>query len=107
MLRASPTPGSRNSIELRIDVPDNLRIKADGAMMEKVVSNLLENAAKYSKPGSPITISAEETKDKVLLSIADQGVGIEPSEQALIFERFYRGRSQTLWNLRHWHGSCD
>jgi two-component system sensor histidine kinase KdpD len=82
--------------QLHVDVPDNLRIRADGAMMEKVVSNLLENAAKYSKPGSPITISAAEAKDKVLLSIADQGAGIEPSEQALIFERFYRGRSQTL-----------
>ena len=82
--------------ELRIDVPDNLRVRADGSMMEKVVSNLLENAAKYSKQGSPITISAEETNDKVLLSIADQGAGIEPSEQALIFERFYRGRSQAL-----------
>jgi two-component system sensor histidine kinase KdpD len=82
--------------ELRIDVPDNLHVRADGAMIEKVVSNLLENAAKYSKPGSPITISAEEANDKVSLSIADQGAGIEPSEQALIFERFYRGRSQAL-----------
>ena len=80
--------------ELRINIPEDLRIRADGAMMEKVVSNLLENAGKYSKPGSPITISAEETTDTVLLSIADQGAGIEPSEQALIFERFYRGRSQ-------------
>ncbi|HEX3968237.1 MAG TPA: ATP-binding protein, partial [Edaphobacter sp.] len=82
--------------ELRIDVADNLHVRADGAMMEKVISNLLENAAKYSKPGSPITISAAEMNDKVLLSIADQGTGIEPSEQALIFERFYRGRSQAL-----------
>jgi two-component system sensor histidine kinase KdpD len=82
--------------ELRINVPDNLLVRADGAMMEKVVSNLLENAAKYSKPGSPITISAEQANGKVLLSIADQGAGIEPSEQALIFERFYRGRAQAL-----------
>ena len=82
--------------ELRVEVPENLRVRADGAMMEKVISNLLENAAKYSKPGSPITISAAEANDQVLLSIADQGAGIEPSEQALIFERFYRGRSQAL-----------
>ncbi len=82
--------------ELQVDVADNLHARADAAMMEKVISNLLENAAKYSKPGSPITISAEETNDTVLLSIADQGTGIEPSELALIFERFYRGRSQAL-----------
>jgi two-component system sensor histidine kinase KdpD len=82
--------------ELLVNVPENLRVRADGAMLEKVISNLLENAAKYSKPGSPITISAEEKNDTVLVSIADQGTGIEPSEQALIFERFYRGRSQAL-----------
>jgi len=82
--------------ELRIHVPDHLRIRADPAMMEKVVCNLLENAAKYSRPGSPITISTEDNNDKVQLSVADQGAGIDPSEQALIFERFYRGRLQAL-----------
>jgi len=82
--------------ELLVNVPVNLCVRADDAMLEKVISNLLENAAKYSKPGSPITISAEEKNDTVLVSIADQGAGIEPSEQALIFERFYRGRSQAL-----------
>jgi len=82
--------------ELRIEVPNNLCMRADAAMMEKVVSNLLENAAKYSKPGSPITISAEESGNKVLLSISDHGAGIDLSEQTLIFERFYRGRSQAL-----------
>jgi len=82
--------------ELRIDVQDDLRVRADAAMIEKVVCNLLENAAKYSKPGSPITISAEGNGGKTILSIADQGAGIDPSEQALIFERFYRGRLQAL-----------
>jgi two-component system sensor histidine kinase KdpD len=82
--------------ELRIDVPEGLRIKADVGMMEKVVSNLLENAAKYSKPSSPIIISAQADNGKASLSISDQGAGIEPAEQGLIFERFYRGRSQAL-----------
>ena len=81
--------------ELKLNVPDGLRMRADPAMMEKVLSNLLENAAKYSKPGAPIMISAEQSEDRVQLAIADQGAGIEPSEQALIFERFYRGRAQT------------
>lgn len=82
--------------ELRLSLPEGLRIKADAGMMEKVVSNLLENAAKYSKPHSPITISAEANDGKVSLSIADQGAGIDPAEQGLIFERFYRGRTQAL-----------
>ncbi len=82
--------------ELRLSLPEGLRVKADAGMMEKVISNLLENAAKYSKPHSPITISAEANDGKVSLSIADQGAGIDPGEQGLIFERFYRGRSQAL-----------
>ncbi len=82
--------------DLRISVPEGLRIRADAGMMEKVVSNLLENAAKYSKAHSRITISAEANDGKVSLSIADQGAGIDPAEQGLIFERFYRGRSQAI-----------
>lgn len=79
---------------VRIDVPADLAVRADPAMIEKVLANLLENAAKYSAVGSPITISAEKRGDHVTISIADRGVGIEPSEQGLIFERFYRSRSQ-------------
>lgn len=82
--------------ELKVNIPADLRIRADAVMMQKVVGNLLENAAKYSKPGSPITITAEAQDGKVELSVSDQGAGIDPAEQALIFERFYRGRSQAL-----------
>jgi two-component system sensor histidine kinase KdpD len=89
-------PWIQDQHELRISIPEGIRIKADSGMMEKVVSNLLENAAKYSKPESPITISAAANDGKISLSISDQGAGIEPAEQSLIFERFYRGRSQAL-----------
>lgn len=83
-------------------LPEGLHAKADAGMMDKVISNLLENAAKYSNPRSPITISTEANDHKVSLSIADRGAGIDPAEQGLIFERFYRARSQ-VWNLvRKW-----
>lgn len=71
---------------------EGLRAKADAGMIDKVISNLLENAAKYSNPRSPITIPAEANDHKVSLSIADRGAGIDHTEQSLIFERFYRGR---------------
>jgi len=76
-----------------ISVPSTLQIKADAGFLRKVICNLLENAAKYSKPDTPITISAELRTDSVNVSVADRGIGIDPSEQALIFERFYRSRS--------------
>jgi two-component system sensor histidine kinase KdpD len=79
---------------LKIDVPPELQINADAEFLKKVVCNLLENAAKYSEPGKLITVSAEQRNAAVLLSVADRGIGIDPAEQSLIFERFYRARSR-------------
>jgi two-component system sensor histidine kinase KdpD len=80
---------------LKIDIAAELQIKADPGYLKKVICNLLENAAKYSKPDTPITISAERRGRSIAVSIADRGIGIDPSEQSLIFERFYRARSQS------------
>ena len=79
---------------LRVQVPRTLEVRADGAVLRKVICNLLENAAKYSAAGTPITITAEARGDMVVVNVADQGVGIDPAEQALIFERFYRAHTQ-------------
>jgi two-component system sensor histidine kinase KdpD len=79
---------------VRIEVAESLEVRADPAVLQKAVSNLLENAAKYSDAGSPITITAERQSGGVAISVADQGIGIDPAEQALIFERFYRARTQ-------------
>lgn len=79
---------------LVINVDERLEMRADPAVFQKVICNLLENAAKYSRTGTPITITALRDFENVAISIADRGIGIEPSEQPLIFERFYRARSQ-------------
>jgi two-component system sensor histidine kinase KdpD len=79
---------------VHVNVPDDLEVRADPMFLQKAICNLLENAAKYSKAGTPITISAEKKADGVAISVADQGVGIDASEQGLIFERFYRARWQ-------------
>ena len=77
-----------------VDIRDNLTMWADQAVLQKVFCNLLENAAKYSRAGTAITITAEQEDRVIAVSVADRGVGIDPSEQGLIFERFYRARSQ-------------
>jgi len=69
------------------------KVKADRAMISKVLCNLLENAAKYSAVGSPILVSAELKGCFVVTSIADRGAGIDPIEQSLIFDRLYRSRA--------------
>ena len=78
--------------ELRLQIPPEITVKGDHDFLQKVICNLLENAAKYSASQTPITLSAEHEAGNVLISVADQGVGIDPGEQHLIFERFYRAR---------------
>ena len=77
-----------------VKIPVLPKVLADVDLIGKVLCNLLENAAKYSEVGSPIFISAEQKGDYVLTSVADRGIGIETSEQGLIFDRLYRSRSQ-------------
>jgi len=81
--------------ELKITLPSLPPVLADITFLEKVLVNLLENAAKYSAKGSPIFLSAERRGELVAISIADRGVGIDTSEQSLIFERFYRAPMQS------------
>ena len=80
---------------VKIDLSANLpRVEADFEWLTKVVVNLLENAAKYSRTGEPIFITAERRGDMVACSVADRGVGIDPLEQGLIFDKFYRSRGR-------------
>jgi len=64
----------------------------DLSLIVNVVQQLLENAAKYSPPSSPIRISAESSPEQISVSVADRGAGIDELEQALIFDKFYRGK---------------
>jgi two-component system, OmpR family, sensor histidine kinase KdpD len=81
--------------EVKLHLPESLpSLRIDLERIAEVLVQLLENAAKYSPPGTPITISAEPTGNMVDLSVADRGPGIDDMEQSLIFEKFYRGRDQ-------------
>jgi two-component system sensor histidine kinase KdpD len=75
-------------------VPTMPAVTADPEFVHKVLCNLLENAEKYSLEGAPIFLSARLEGRFVAVSVADRGVGIDSSEVSLIFDRFYRGRSQ-------------
>jgi two-component system sensor histidine kinase KdpD len=78
-------------LELAI-APDLPPAEFDLNLIMNVLQQLLENAAKYSPSGSPIRISAERFGDEVSVSVADRGAGIDELEQALIFDKFYRGK---------------
>jgi two-component system sensor histidine kinase KdpD len=77
-----------------VTLPQLPPVVADAEFIAKVLSNLLENASKYSPLGSPIFVSAERRGEMVEVSVADRGMGVDLSEQGLIFERFYRAQGQ-------------
>jgi two-component system sensor histidine kinase KdpD len=62
----------------------------DAELVQLVIRNLIDNALKYSPPGSPIIIRADADNDRVTISVADRGPGIPEVEQQLIFDKFYR-----------------
>jgi signal transduction histidine kinase len=75
-------------LSLKINLPDELPIvKGDLDKLMQVIINLVSNAVKFTDEGV-ITIKAETVKDDVLISVTDPGIGIAPSDQALVFEKF-------------------
>lgn len=81
--------------EVQVEIPPELPpVQVDLERVAEVLVQLLENAAKYSPAGTPLTITAEQKGKMVSISVADRGPGIDDMEQSLIFEKFYRGRDQ-------------
>lgn len=87
-----PALGERHPVQVLLP-PDLPCAVFDIDWIRKVFHHLLENAAKYSEPGTKITISAEADEHGLTTYIADQGFGIEEQDQALVFDKFYRGKS--------------
>ncbi|HZY44270.1 MAG TPA: ATP-binding protein, partial [Anaerolineae bacterium] len=79
------------SHQLAIDFPaDFPSVPADADRIEQVLNNLINNAVKYSTAGTSIRVSGRVQPREVIITVADQGVGIPPEEQAHIFDQFYR-----------------
>jgi signal transduction histidine kinase len=80
-------------VEVAADLPD---VTMDAAAVGQALSNLIDNAIKYSGERKALRVSATRIGDRLALSVADEGIGIPPGEHARIFEKFYRvGRSET------------
>lgn len=76
--------------ELRAQ-PNLPYVLADANKLEVVLHNLLTNAVHYSSPGSVIEVGAWAHEESVIISVADEGIGITSKDQERIFDRFYRG----------------
>ncbi len=83
--------GALEGRELRVSAPAELPpVRGDLLRLEQVLLNLLENAAKYSAPESPIDLVASASGGGLLLEVHDRGEGIAPAELPRLFERYYQ-----------------
>jgi two-component system, OmpR family, sensor histidine kinase KdpD len=80
--------GHTLNVVLREDLPE---VPIDVVQIDQALTNILENAAKYSPAGSQISISVARWEDTVQVRIADQGTGIDPDLRGRVFEPFLRG----------------
>ena len=79
-----------NEISLTEQVPEEIRLSADQSLMTQLLLNLVENGIKYGKPGGTVAVRAAEQDGHILLTVRDDGIGIEEKDLPRIFDRFYR-----------------
>jgi len=88
---------AKKEIAIQIECPENLSASVNPPLIEQALINLIGNAVKYSLSGKTVTVRATTEQDGIILSVADQGYGIESEHLERLFERFYRvdkGRSR-------------
>jgi two-component system sensor histidine kinase KdpD len=79
-------------IHLEVEIPEGLPLlDADYSQLDQVLTNLLENAARYAPPGSVVTVGAGEKGEVVEIWVSDEGTGIDPDDVGHLFEPFRRG----------------
>ena len=79
-----------SSIQIDLQCPPDINAEIDGPLFEQAITNLIDNAIKYSNEKGRILVAAEATGDEVLITVQDWGIGIEQEHQSRLFERFYR-----------------
>lgn len=100
----SQVAGLRVDLDLPNDLP---AVRIDAVLIEQVLQNLLENAARYGPRGARVLLRAEAGQGEVVVSVDDAGPGIDPQETSRIFDRFYQseGRHQMLADRQKQGGS--
>lgn len=81
--------------QIKVTLDENLPlVDIDSVLMERVIYNLLENAVKYTPPGSLVEIGADVTESRVEVRVDDNGPGLPAGKEELIFKKFERGQPE-------------
>jgi len=86
----SEVKARQKNIALQVECDPVLSAKVNPALLEQALVNLIDNAVKYSGENTMVTIKAQQSVGSIIISIIDQGCGIEPEHLPRLFERFYR-----------------
>ncbi len=90
---------SRNvrSITISSNIEDNIFVTGDSDMLESLINNLISNAYRYGRDNGNIYLSLKENEKEIVLSVQDDGIGINQEAQSKIFNRFYQeDKSRTV-----------
>lgn len=92
---------AESSVHISVDIePEDLSVLADRTHFSNIISNLIDNAVKYSKEEAELSISCRQTGGTVTVSVTDRGIGIPLDKQKHIFDKFYRVPTGNLHNIK-------
>ena len=81
--------------DLRVRTPaEPVHVHANPIAMHRVITNLLNNAIKYTEDGDEIDVSLEQLKDQVVIRVRDSGIGMTPEQQKHVFQRFFQAHDR-------------
>lgn len=86
-------------VEVAADLP---QVYADGARVEQLLINLINNASKYTSQGGEIRVVATQEGDRVRIRVIDNGIGISPSDQEMVFSAFFRSETPKVREEQGW-----
>jgi two-component system, OmpR family, sensor histidine kinase TctE len=85
----------RRDIDLGASLEEHAWVAGSEGLLVALVSNLVDNAIRYTQPGGKVTVTCHTRNERVVLRVIDNGPGIPPEARAHVFERFYRATQQT------------
>ena len=93
VVKSETRSAEKREHDLRVELPDPIApVCADPKALRRVLSNVIENAIKYTPDGGLIIVSARETAGEVGISVTDNGRGIPSEDMPMLFDKFHRGR---------------